>query len=101
VPFYSAEKACEAVAAIFQAGVVPSGLEFMERDALRWTMQYEPDSIVDVKDSHEAHLLIEVDGFDTEVLMRDCEKILAVLENFETDEVLFAESQSQKDQLWK
>jgi glycolate oxidase len=101
VPFYSAEKACEAVAAIFQAGVVPSGLEFMERDALLWTMKYESDLAIEVKDNHQAHLLIEVDGFDTEVLMRDCEKILAVLENFETDEVLFAESKSQKDQLWK
>jgi glycolate oxidase len=101
VPFYSAEKACEAVAAIFQAGVVPSGLEFMERDALLWTMKYESDLAVEVKENQQAHLLIEVDGFDTDVLMRDCEKIIQVLENFETDEILFAESQSQKDQLWK
>jgi glycolate oxidase len=31
VPFRSAESACAAVAAIFQAGVTPSALEFMER----------------------------------------------------------------------
>ena len=37
VPFYNAEKACEAVAAIFRQGITPSGLEFMERDALIWT----------------------------------------------------------------
>jgi glycolate oxidase len=34
VPFYKADKACEAVAAIFREGITPSGLEFMERDAL-------------------------------------------------------------------
>jgi len=101
VPFFDAQKACEAVAAIFQAGITPSGLEFMERDALLWTLPYEPDSTIEVKDSHAAHLLIEVDGFDPEVLMKDCEKILSVLDLFETDEVLFAESQAQKDQLWK
>lgn len=101
VPFFDAQKACEAVAAIFQAGITPSGLEFMERDALLWTLPYEPETIIGVKDNHAAHLLIEVDGFDSEVLMKDCEKILAVLENFETDDVLFAEDQSQKDQLWK
>lgn len=101
VPFFDAQKACEAVAAIFQAGITPSGLEFMERDALLWTLPYEPETIIEVKDNHAAHLLIEVDGFDNEVLMKDCEKILAVLENFETDDVLFAEDQSQKDQLWK
>lgn len=101
VPFYNAEKACEAVSAIFQAGITPSGLEFMERDALLWTMEYETDTIVKVEDSHAAHLLIEVDGFDPEMLLKDCERIMQVLENFETDEILFAETQAQKDQLWK
>ena len=101
VPFYNAEKACEAVAAIFRAGITPSGLEFMERDALLWTMQYETESVIEVKDTHAAHLLIEVDGFDVEALMKTCEEIMLVLENFETDEIMFAESQAQKDQLWK
>lgn len=101
VPFFDAQKACEAVAAIFQAGITPSGLEFMERDALLWTLPYEPETVVEVKPNHAAHLLIEVDGFDNEVLMKDCEKILSVLEQFETDEVLFAETQAQKEQLWK
>ena len=101
VPFYNAEKACEAVAAIFRSGITPSGLEFMERDALLWTMQYETESAIEVKDTHEAHLLIEVDGFDVEALMKTCEEIMLVLENFETDEIMFAESQAQKDQLWK
>jgi glycolate oxidase len=32
--------------------------------------------------------------------MKECEKILAVLENFETDEILFAESEAQKNTLW-
>jgi glycolate oxidase len=101
VPFFDAQKACEAVAKIFQAGITPSGLEFMERDAILWTLPYEPETIIEVKDSHQAHLLIEVDGFDQEVLMQECEKIMTVLENFETDEILFAETQAQKDQLWK
>lgn len=101
VPFYDAEKACEAVAAIFRAGITPSGLEFMERDALLWTMKYETEATIEVKENHAAHLLIEVDGFDVDALMRTCEDIMIVLENFDTDEIMFAESQAQKDQLWK
>jgi len=100
VPFFDAQKACEAVAAIFQAGITPSGLEFMERDALLWTQDFTKDYSIKVAENHQAHLLIEVDGFDAEVLMHECEKILAVLENFETDEVLFAESEAQKNTLW-
>ena len=100
VPFFDAQKACEAVAAIFQAGITPSGLEFMERDALLWTQDFTKDYSIKVAANHQAHLLIEVDGFDAEVLMQECEKILSVLEKFETDEILFAESEAQKSTLW-
>ena len=40
VPFSSAEKACEAVSAVFRAGITPSALEFIERDAIDWTIKY-------------------------------------------------------------
>jgi glycolate oxidase len=99
-PFYDAQKACEAVAAIFRAGITPSGLEFMERDALVWTQEFTGDTSLPVKDNHMAHLLIEVDGFDTDVLMKECEQILFVLDGFETDEILFAETEAQKNSLW-
>lgn len=101
VPFYSASEACEAVAAIFKHGIIPSGLEFMEQDALLWTQEFLGDFSLNVAENHAAHLLIEVDGFDLEKLMEDCAKITEVLEGFQTDEVLFAESQAQKDALWK
>ena len=100
VPFYEAKKACQAVSAIFRAGIVPSGLEFMEKDALLLAQEFTEDYTIKVSDSHEAHLLIEVDGFDSEILMKECEKIIGVLENFETDEILFAESEAQKNTLW-
>lgn len=100
VPFFDAQKACEAVAAIFKAGITPSGLEFMERDALIWTKDFIGESSIPIAENHQAHLLIEVDGFQEDQLMQECEKILAVLENFETDEILFADSEAQKTALW-
>ena len=101
VPFYSAEKACEAVSAIFRAGITPSAMEFMERDAIDWTLQFVPDVNIPIEDNVKAHLLIEVDGSDMDVLFKDCEKIGAVLEHFDCGEILFAESARQKDDLWK
>jgi glycolate oxidase len=100
VPFYDAGQACEAVAAIFQAGITPSGLEFMERDALIWTQNFIGETTIPIADNHAAHLLIEVDGFDPEILMSDCEKIMVVLESYPHDEILFAESEAQKNTLW-
>lgn len=101
VPFFSAEKACEAVSAVFRAGITPSGMEFMERDAIDWVMRFEKEINVQVKDDVQAHLLIEVDGNDPEQLYKDCERISEVVQQFGCDEILFAESSEQKNMLWK
>lgn len=101
VPFRSAESACAAVAAIFQAGVVPSGLEFMERSAIDWAVRYLGDVNVPITDDVQAHLLIEVDGFHLDSLYADCEMITQVLENFDCGEILFADDDSTKTDLWR
>jgi glycolate oxidase len=72
----------------------------MERDALTWTQEFTGETSIPVADNHQAHLIIEVDGFDADQLMLECEKILGVLEHFETDEILFADSEAQKNTLW-
>ncbi|AWM14406.1 FAD-binding oxidoreductase [Flavobacterium sediminis] len=101
VPFFKADQACEAVSAIFRAGIVPSALEFMERDAIDWSVKYIDNINVTVKPEHQAHLLIEVDGNYPDVLMQEAEKILSVVEQFEVDEVLFADTEDQKNALWR
>ncbi len=100
VSFYDQEKACEAVSEIFRAGITPSALEFMERDCIEYVMRYV-DVKIPLKDNVMAHLLIEVDGNDKDVLFKECEKIAAVLEKFEYDDILFADSSQQKADLWK
>lgn len=100
VPFRSSEKACAAVSAIFKAGITPSAMEFMERDAILWTMKFVGDSSLSIKDDIEAHLLIEVDGNDMDVLFKECEVISQVVEEYDCDEILFADSEAQKDALW-
>ncbi len=101
VPFNSAEKACEAVSAVFRAGITPSGMEFMERDAIDWVRKYNEDITVAVPDEIQAHLLIEVDGNDMDVLYKDAEKISDVMSQFEAGEILFADTAAQKEMLWK
>ncbi len=101
VPFYNAAQACEAVSAIFRAGIIPSAMEFMERDAIDWTLKYNSSINIDVNEKVQAHLLIEVDGNYPEILMLEAEKILTVVEQFEIDEVLFADTEDQKNALWK
>ena len=101
VPFFSAENACAAVSAIFRAGITPSGLEFIERDALLLGYNYLNDESLIIPDNIQAHLLIEVDGNNKDVLFSDCETITKVLEEYNCDEILFAEDAAQKEKLWK
>jgi glycolate oxidase len=101
VPFYKADEACEAVSAIFRAGIVPSALEFMERDAIDWVLQFVDGLNVQVSDEIQAHLLIEVDGNYPDILFQEAEKIMNVVEQFKIDEVLFADTEDQKNALWK
>ncbi len=101
VPFRNGEEACEAVGKIFMEGIIPSGLEFMDRDAILFTLPFVDDAPAILKDDHDAHLLIELDGFNLETMMADCEKIMTVVEQFDIDEILFAETEAQKESLWR
>ncbi|MDN5289567.1 MAG: FAD-binding protein [Mucilaginibacter sp.] len=98
--FSSNEAACATVSAIFRAGIVPSALEFMERKGVEWVKEYD-DIAFDLQDGIEAFLLIEVDGNNQDVIFADCEKINAVLEAHDCQDVLFADSSAQKEELWR
>ena len=100
VPFNSSEKACEAVSAVFRAGITPSALEFIERDAIDWTKKYS-DIELNIDDDVKAHLLVEVDGNDLERLYKECEQIFEVMQEFDCGEILLADSEIQKNSLWK
>lgn len=106
IPFITNEEACRAIAAIFTAGVQPSGMEFFEREAAMKTVDYV-EKIYASKvttpfpENMDAYLLCELDGNDEEVLMRDAERVMNVIENFQAGEILFAETSAQKEELWK
>jgi glycolate oxidase len=106
IPFVTNEEACAAIASIFTAGIVPSGMEFFEREAAAKTFDYCEKVLgspvtTKLTDGMDAYLLCELDGNDEEVLMRDAERVMAVVEKFQCGEILFAESAAQKEELWK
>jgi glycolate oxidase len=81
-------------------------MEFFEREAWSKTCDYcakvlnSPVATV-LTEGMDAYLLCELDGNDEEVLMRDAERVMKVVEQFHAGEVLFADSTAHKDELWK
>ncbi len=100
-PFDSLEKASEAVSAIFRAGITPSAMELMEIESIKLASKLCESTAISITDNLAAHLIIEVDGNDKDVLMKDMEAIADVLSNFEVGELYFADDAQQKTELWK
>ncbi|MCX6199121.1 MAG: FAD-binding protein [Bacteroidetes bacterium] len=100
-PFKSMDDASAAVSAVFRAGIIPSCIEFMERDAVEYVMKFLGDVTIPIADDTHAILLIEVDGNDLDIIGKDCEKIYEVLSQFEVGEILFADNEAQKIDLWR
>lgn len=93
------DTAASAVSAIFRAGVLPSALEFMERRGIEWVKEKE-GVYFDLKDDAAAFLMIELDGTDADVIFGEAEKVNVVLEQFGCNDVLFAETAAQKEEIW-
>lgn len=99
--FQSAEEACICINAIFMAGYNPSAIEFMDSEAIDWAMKFTGNTDIVIDTSAQAHLLIEVDGNNPDVLMTDIEAIAGIISAHHSGEILFADDSVQKEKLWK
>jgi len=97
--FKSATEACSCVSAIFQAGVQPSAIEFMDCKGVSLSVKHQ--SIAFEQGEEAAYLLIEVDGFEESALMPQSEKIYEVLERHGVIDVLLAEDSETREKFWK
>jgi glycolate oxidase len=101
VPFKSMEECCQLVSDVFSAGFTPSAMELMERDAIVLTSEYIDNHTITIEPDDEAHLLIEVDGNNLDVLNTEMEAIAQLVANYKTGDILFADSAAQKNELFK
>ncbi len=98
VAYNSIDECASSVAKIFQAGIVPSALEMMEKSAIdaakRQLGKEFPNSLA------EAQLLIEVDGNYEEALDKDIEKIAEVVSDAGAFDIVMAEDSNKMAELW-
>jgi glycolate oxidase len=98
VAFGSLEEAATAVADIFQGGVVPSALEFMEKAAVKAVEEHMGKLFPN--GNAEAQLLIEVDGNYEESIDRDIEIIAKSIGQHNAVDVLLAEDRQKVADVW-
>ncbi|MBP7979162.1 MAG: FAD-binding protein [Sebaldella sp.] len=99
--FTSVEDAGKAVNTILNTGIIPSSLEFMERNALIISKEHINAEFPPVSEKTQAHLIVELDGNDYEKLLEEREILKKAVENADNPEfILFANSEEEKEQIW-
>jgi len=99
VPFDSLDACASAVPAIMNAGITPSVLEFLERDAIKITERHL-DMTWPNSDA-AAQLLIELDGSDEGVIERDAERVCEIVLALGASDVLVADTGAKMNEMWK
>ena len=97
--FLNAREACAAVPAIFAAGVQASAIEFMDRKGVE--LSTGKNKLAFEFGDEQAYLLIEVDAFNEQDLLPQCEKIYEALEKHQVMNVLMADDSETKERFWK
>jgi glycolate oxidase len=98
VAFETLEDAAAAVASIFQRGITPSALEFLERAAVQAAEERQGKRFPN--GNAAAQLLIEVDGNHEDALTEEIAAIAEVVEKHHAADVLLAEDRQKVEEVW-
>ncbi|MDP3024291.1 MAG: FAD-linked oxidase C-terminal domain-containing protein [candidate division Zixibacteria bacterium] len=95
--FNQMEDAARVVADITASGITPSILEFIDGDTLACVLEFIQTDRVE---KAEAVLLIETDG-EKEQAHKEAEEIIKICQKNNAKSLKFADTQEEKDNLWK
>ncbi len=98
VAFNTFEEATDAVIKIFQRGITPSAIEFMEKAAVKAAEEKLNKKFPN--GDAEAQLFIEVDGNYPEHLDKDIEMIAEVVTDYNPLDILLADEPQKVEDVW-
>ncbi|MCX8112945.1 MAG: FAD-binding protein [Bacteroidia bacterium] len=99
--FPDARCAVEAVIEVLQSGILPSAIEFMERDAVLYGEAYLGAKLYPDADKFGGLLLVEVDGNHLEALEADCARIEEKALAMGAMQSWFAQTAEERERLWR
>ena len=98
IPFDTLEASARTVPAIMHAGIMPSALEFMERDAIEMAERHLGKPFPNP--GAAAQLLVELDGSDEGSIQREAERITGIALAEGATDVLAADTPTRMGELW-
>ena len=102
IPFEINLEACKAVSDIMYNNILPSSLEFMEKDAVVFVQDQNYANIpFSIDDKTDSFLLIELDGSSKKKLFEEAEKIYDLTRKYSCGEVIVADNDIEQERIWK
>ena len=99
IPYRSMDSAAKTASEIMRKRLIPTALEFMEREAIKACEAFLGRSLPFT--DAEAHLLIELDGSGKEELQREYEAIGEIAMDNGAPEVYVAEDYKSQEKMWE
>lgn len=97
IQFDSIDGAAQSVSAIISEKIIPTTLEFMDKATINCI---RGKSTIPIPESCRAILIVEVDG-DVEILEKQAEKILSIIESFGIIDTRIAETNEESEKIWQ
>lgn len=98
--FENAKDAATAVNRVLLSGILPTGLELMERSGVEISSQATKTNFP-IPPNVEFYLLVILDGMNLDLMMQDAESIFPILDECGAFEVLMPNNAEMAEQWWK
>jgi glycolate oxidase len=99
IPYNSIDQAARTVSEIIRARIVPTAIEFMERNSFELAESFTKQELV-FRDA-AAHLLITLDGNNQEALDEDQNRVGEICEKNGAVDIRIANSSTARDRMWE
>ncbi len=99
IPFSDFKKAIKSVSEIIKAKILPSTIEFLDRESIKAYREFvkKPIQFEDAA----AHLIIQLDGNSKEVIEGLYEEIWEICEKFGAEDIAVADNPQVRQRLWE
>jgi glycolate oxidase len=99
IPYVSIEKAAQTVSEIIRARILPTAIEFMERNCFDLAESHIKRKLA-FRDA-EAHLLISLDGNQQEGLEEERDRVGEICERNGASDILIANTRTAMERMWE
>lgn len=101
VRFAGMEQLCQSIFSIIQSDLAPCAMELIDEYSSKLTAEFLQTRSIDFSSTDKPQLIVSFDGNDSDLLERNLEKCYRLIQEYSSEEVFVAKSDSEKKKIWE